>query len=89
MLLKVNSHWMQGGITLLIYRWADTKCRGDFKGAQGAEPSLLKVLIILGAKNSCIGLTFQSLLVLLPKYFLLLWSIFDCYVVIETFLIVN
>ena len=34
-------------------------------------------------KNSCIGLAFQSLLTMLPKYFLLL------YVVIETFLIVE
>ena len=46
------------------------------KGAQGAEPPLLKFFITLGGsfppENSYIGLAFQSLLTLLPKYFLLL-----------------
>ena len=40
-------------------------------------------------RKSCIGLAFQSLLTLLPKYFLLLCSIMHCYLVIETFLIVD
>ena len=40
-------------------------------------------------KNSCIGYAFQSLLTLLPKYFLLLCSIKHCYVLTETFLIAD
>ena len=52
----------------------------------GGAP-LLKFLIILG--GSSIGLAFQSLLTLLPKYFLPMCSIMHCYVAIETFLIVD
>ena len=58
------------------------------RGLRGRSPHV-KLLIILGGsappRNSCIGLAFQSLLLLLPKYFLLLYSIMHCYVVIETF----
>ena len=65
--------------------------RGDFYGAQGGGAPLLKFKIILEGlsppRKSCIGLAFQSLLTLLPKYFLLLCSIMHCYVVIETFLL--
>ena len=46
------------------------------RGAQGGGAPLLKFFITLGGlapfKNSCFGLAFQSLLTLLPKYFLLL-----------------
>ena len=44
--------------------------------SRGLRAPLLKSLITLGGsaplKNSCIGLAFQSLLTLLPKYYLLL-----------------
>ena len=63
------------------------------RGAQGGRVLLAKFFIILEElsppKNSCIGLAFQSLLTLLPKCFLLLYSITYCYVAIETFLIVD
>ena len=59
-------------------------------GFRGAEPPV-KIVDHFGGlnphKNSCIGLAFQSLLTLLPKHFLLLCSIMQCYVVIDTFLI--
>ena len=43
----------------------------------------------LSPQNSCIGLAFQSVLTLLSKYFVLLWSILHCCMVIEVFLIVD
>ena len=62
------------------------------EGSGGRAP-LAKILDHFGGaqlpKSSCIGLAFQSLLTLLPKYFLLLCSIMQCYVVVETFLIVD
>ena len=62
------------------------------RGLRGRNP-LVKIVDHFGGlsppKNSCIGLALQSLLTLLPKYFLLLCSIMHCYVVIETFLIVD
>ena len=42
------------------------------RGAQVGGAPLLKFLLIWGAqppKNSCIGLAFQSLLALLPKFY--------------------
>ena len=67
--------------------------RGDFKGSSGGGAPLVKILDYFGGsaspKNSCNGLAFQILLTLLPMYFLLLCSIMHCYVVIETFLIVD
>ena len=62
------------------------------RGAQGGGAPLVKILDHFGGaqpppRNSCIGLAFQSLLTLLPTYFLLLCSIMHCYVVIETFLL--
>ena len=39
-------------------------------------------------KNSCIGLAFQSVLILLLNCFVLLYLIIHCYMVIQTFLIV-
>ena len=60
------------------------------KEAQGVEPTLLKLLIILGGsapKNSCAVLAFQRFLALPPKHFLLLCSIMHCYMFIETVLI--
>ena len=66
--------------------------RGDFKGGSGGI-SLARIFDHFGGlsppKNSCIGLAFQSLLTFLPKYFLLLRAIMHCYVVIETFLIID
>ena len=62
------------------------------RGAQGGGAPLVKIFDHFGGaqpppRNSCIGLALQSLLTLLPKYFLLLCSIMHCYVVIETFLL--
>ena len=62
------------------------------RGAQEGGAPLVKILDHFGGaqpppRNFCIGLAFQSLLTLLPKYFLLLCSIVHCYVVIETFLL--
>ena len=63
------------------------------RGLRGRSP-LVKILDHFGGawpllKILCIGLAFQSLLTLLPMHFLLLCSIMHCYVVIETFLIVD
>ena len=62
------------------------------RGSGGQSP-LVKIFYHFGGlsppKNSCIGPAFQSILSLLPKYFLLLCSIMHCHVGIETFLIVD
>ena len=61
------------------------------RGLRGLCP-LVKVTVhferLSPPKNSCIGLASQSILTLLLKYFVLLWLIIHCYMVIETFLIV-
>ena len=57
------------------------------RGTQRGGAPLVKIFDHFGElsppENSCIGLAFQSLFSLLPKYFLLLCSIMHCYVVID------
>ena len=54
---------------------------------------LFKITVHFGGlrlpKSSCIGLSFQSVLTLLPKCFAFLWSILHCYMDIATFLIAD
>ena len=46
------------------------KHRGNFNGAKGADPSMLKIVAYFGASapKSGIDLTFQCALILLPKF---------------------
>ena len=59
------------------------------KGGRGAEPPLL--VTVLGANplnSSFIGFAFPSVLTLLSKFFVLVWSILHCCMVIKKCLVV-